>query len=243
MNNNLPESRYNHIPLSTDFNNWWYSGRKKILDYLIKNEFLHDQISILEIGPGVGVNIEVLQTYGNVDILEVDKFFIEEIQNNYKISIGKIFNDFSEINHKYDLIVFLDVLEHIEDYDSFLKKIADILNDDGMGIMSVPAYNSLFSKHDEELHHFRRYNWGMIKKQVNDKFYLYKRFGYNYFLLPIRYIQIKLSNVPHSDTTLDRFTNSVLKAVINLEIRLLKIGINPKFGLSLFAALKKNDIK
>ena len=105
--------------------------------------------------------------------------------------------------------------------------------------MSVPAYQSLFSKHDQELHHFRRYNWEMLKKQINNNFYLYKKFGYNYLLLPIRYLQIKLSKKPHSDTTLGKFTNTILRIVINLEIRLLESGINPKFGLSLFAAFKK----
>ena len=240
MNNqNLPDKRYNHIPLSTDFNNWWYSGRKKILDYLIKNENFQKQISILEIGPGVGVNIEVLQTYGNVDVLEIDEFFIEIIQNNKSLKVNKFFKTFSEINQSYDLVVFLDVLEHIEDFASFLNEIKNILHDDGIGIMSVPAYQSLFSKHDQELHHFRRYNWEMLKKQINNNFYLYKKFGYNYLLLPIRYLQIKLSKKPHSDITLGKFTNTILRIVINLEIRLLESGINPKFGLSLFAAFKK----
>ena len=45
------------------------------MDYLIKKENFQKQISILEIGPGVGVNIEVLQAYGKVDVLEIDEFF------------------------------------------------------------------------------------------------------------------------------------------------------------------------
>lgn len=238
--NNLPSSPYNHIPLTSDFNNWWYSGRKKILEYIIKNEGKKEKFSILEIGPGVGVNIEVLQTYGVVDILEIDQYFIELIQKNKKLNVRKIFNQFSEITQKYDLIVFLDVLEHIEDHQIFLKEISYILNHDGIGIMSVPAYDSLFSEHDKNLHHFRRYNWSLINEQVDQKFNLYKKFGYNFILLPVRYLQIKLSKKPHSDTTLNRYLNSILKTFINLEIRLLKLGINPKFGLSLFAVLKKN---
>jgi len=236
---NLPKKIYAHIPLSTDFDNWWYLGRKKILDNLIKNENLQKKISILDIGPGVGVNIEVLQNYGDVDILEIDEFFIEIIKNNKGLNVNKIFKNFSDIKEKYDLVVFLDVLEHVEDFNSFLNNISNILHDDGIGIMSVPAYQSLFSKHDEELHHFRRYNWSMVHEQINKNFYLYKKFGYNYLLLPIRYLQIKFSKKPHSDTTLNRVANTFLKVVINLEIRLLKSGINPKFGLSLFAAFKK----
>lgn len=238
--NNLPSRPYNHIPLTSDFNNWWYSGRKKILEYIIKNEGEKKNFSILEIGPGVGVNIELLQTYGVVDILEIDQYFIELIQKNKKLNVRKIFNQFSEITQKYDLIVFLDVLEHIEDHQIFLKEISYILNHDGIGIMSVPAYDSLFSEHDKNLLHFRRYNWSLINEQVDQKFNLYKKFGYNFILLPVRYLQIKLSKKPHSDMKLNRYLNSILKTFINLEIILLKLGINPKFGLSLFAVLKKN---
>ena len=236
---NVPKKIFNHIPLSTDFDNWWYLGRKKILDFIIKKENLQKKITILEIGPGVGVNIEVLQDYGSIDILEIDDFFIELIQNNQNLKIKNIFKDFSEINQKYDLIVFLDVLEHVEDFDSFLDSVRNLLIDGGMGIMSVPAYQNLFSKHDEELHHFRRYNWAMIKKQLSVNFYLNKKIGYNFLLLPIRFLQIKFSKKPHSDTTLDKVSNNLLKIIINLELRLLKLGINPKFGLSLFAVFRK----
>ena len=83
--------------------------------------------------------------------------------------------------------------------------------------MSVPAYQNLFSKHDEELHHFRRYNWAMIKKQLSVNFYLNKKIGYNFLLLPIRFLQIKFSKKPHSDTTLDKVSNNLLKIIINLE--------------------------
>ena len=108
--NKSSENKYNHIPLASDFNNWWYLGRKEILKYLITKENFKLPIKILEIGPGVGVNIEILQEFGKVDILEVDGYFIELINNNKKIKVKEIYKNFEEINKKYDLIVFLDVL-------------------------------------------------------------------------------------------------------------------------------------
>ena len=156
---NSPYKRYNHISLSKDFNNWWYVGRKILLKHIISDEISKKDLSILEIGPGTGVNIEVLQNYGKVDLLEVDSYFIELIENNTSLKINEIFDDFSKIKTKYDVIVFLDVLEHIDNFDSFLNNLRQILKSDGVAIMSVPAYQALFSKHDEELHHFRRYNF------------------------------------------------------------------------------------
>ena len=49
--NKSSENKYNHIPLASDFNNWWYLGRKEILKYLITKENFKLPIKILEIGP------------------------------------------------------------------------------------------------------------------------------------------------------------------------------------------------
>lgn len=236
---NSNKKRYDHIPLSKDFNNWWYFGRKKILNYIISKKKYNKPIKILEIGPGVGVNIEVLQEYGIVDILEVDEYFIEIIKKNKKLNVGKIFYDFSEIKEQYDLIVFLDVLEHIYDYEGFLLNVNKLMKDDGIGVLSVPAYQTLFSQHDTNLHHYRRYNWELLKEQTLENFEIVNRFGYNYILLPVRFLQIKILKSVVSDTTVSNLINKILKSFIKLEVFLLRIKLNIKVGLSLFAVLKK----
>ena len=37
-------------------------------------------LNILEVGPGLGVNLHTLNKYGEVDILEIDEYFVEQIQ-------------------------------------------------------------------------------------------------------------------------------------------------------------------
>lgn len=237
----MKNNKFNHIPLNPDFDNWWYQGRIKIIDYILSKQKYRKTINILEVGPGVGVNIQTLQKYGAVDVLEVDDFFIGLIKDNKNLDVSNIYNKFSEINKQYDLIVFLDVLEHIQDYEIFLVDIKDLLTDKGICIMSVPAYETLLSQHDVNLKHFRRYNWKTINNQIEGKFNILNRYGYNFFLLPIRYIQIKILNSPISDTTVSKYINNFLKTIINLEILFLKLKLNPKFGLSLFAVLKKSE--
>ena len=236
---NINNKRYNHIPLSKDFNNWWYFGRKEILKNIISKKKYNDLVKILEIGPGVGVNIEVLQEYGRVDILEVDEYFIEVIKKNKKLKVENIFYDFSEIKDEYDLIVFLDVLEHIDDYKGFLLNVNKLMKDEGIGILSVPAYQTLFSQHDTNLLHYRRYNWKLLREQTVNNFEIVNRFGYNYILLPIRIFQIKILNSVITDTTVNNLINTILKFLIKLEVFLLRIKLNFKIGLSLFAVIKK----
>ena len=65
-----------------------------------------------------------------------------------------------------------------------------ILDNNGFIILGVPAYQSLWSAHDEKLLHFRRYNWSKLTVIVVHT--MFERYGLNYLLLPIRYLQIKL---------------------------------------------------
>jgi 2-polyprenyl-3-methyl-5-hydroxy-6-metoxy-1,4-benzoquinol methylase len=59
---------------------------------------------------------------------------------------------------RYDVLLLLDVLEHVEDDRSFLcELIEQRLARDGIAIVSVPAWPALFSRHDHDLGHHRRY--------------------------------------------------------------------------------------
>jgi hypothetical protein len=58
-----------------------------------------------------------------------------------------------------DRVLMLDVVEHVEDDLGFVGGIVDdLLEPDGYLLLSVPAYQALFSAHDRALRHFRRYS-------------------------------------------------------------------------------------
>ena len=59
---------------------------------------------------------------------------------------------------RYDFLLFLDVLDHVEDDVAFLEQfVRENLAPGGHVLISVPAWPSLFSSHDVRLHHYRRY--------------------------------------------------------------------------------------
>jgi SAM-dependent methyltransferase len=59
----------------------------------------------------------------------------------------------------FDLILCMDVLEHVPDDLALLVDLKErLLDAAGYFLMSVPAWNSLFSKHDLALRHYRRYS-------------------------------------------------------------------------------------
>jgi hypothetical protein len=58
----------------------------------------------------------------------------------------------------FDLAMLLDVVEHVEDDSTFLADVVgNLLAPDGIALLSVPAWPSLFSSHDVALKHHRRY--------------------------------------------------------------------------------------
>ena len=59
---------------------------------------------------------------------------------------------------RFDLILLLDVVEHVSDDLAFVSSFANhSLAPGGSVLVSVPAWPALFSRHDEALAHFRRY--------------------------------------------------------------------------------------
>jgi SAM-dependent methyltransferase len=58
---------------------------------------------------------------------------------------------------RFDSIVMVNVLEHIEDDGAALRKLREALRPGGRIILYVPAFMLLYSKFDREIGHYRRY--------------------------------------------------------------------------------------
>jgi len=68
------------------------------------------------------------------------------------------FNCISAIPKAVDAAILMDVLEHVYNDDAFLKEIFAKLSPGALVIITVPAFQFLFSNHDVFLKHHRRYN-------------------------------------------------------------------------------------
>lgn len=63
----------------------------------------------------------------------------------------------------FDLLLLLDVLEHIDDDEGVLTSLVGQLEPGASALLSVPAWSALFSQHDVALKHFRRYSPGQLR--------------------------------------------------------------------------------
>ena len=153
-----------NVKKDIDYEGWELSSfdlsknfRKYQFD-LIK-EFISGNVA--EIGPGNGIFLEYYLDYcDNLDLFEPDKNLFSKL--NYRFSnfkkINLVNNVFNITTNTYDVILYLDVLEHIENYEKEMLKAHNALKEGGYLIINVPAFQFLYSDFDKDVGHFKRYS-------------------------------------------------------------------------------------
>ena len=93
-----------------------------------------------------------------------------------------------------DVLIMLNVLEHIEDDVNAIKKSFALLKPGGILIIEVPAAPFLYDAYDAELHHFRRYSMNELqKKLLSAGFTLNKKSHLGFVLFP-PFAAVKIRN-------------------------------------------------
>jgi len=92
-----------------------------------------------------------------------------------------------------DVVVALNVLEHIEDDQTALKQFFRILKPGGYAIIEVPAHQELYDFYDEQLKHFRRYSiHNLCSLATQAKFTIVRASHLGFFMYPgFRYLKLK----------------------------------------------------
>mgnify|MGYP002637958535 FL=1 len=121
----------------------------------------------MEVGAGIG------SFTNNYSSLENNSITLTEIDNNnYKIIKERFKNRnyffyqsvTKELKGKFNTIMYLNVLEHIEKDTVEINDALEKLDDNGYLIILVPAHNKLYSKFDEAVGHFKRYEIDYFNK-------------------------------------------------------------------------------
>ncbi|MDD5355730.1 MAG: class I SAM-dependent methyltransferase, partial [Candidatus Omnitrophica bacterium] len=147
----------------------------------------------------------------------------------------------------FDLNIIADVLEHLDNDKQLLVETFSCLKTNGMVIITVPAYQHMWSYWDERLNHKRRYSLATIKKKVSESGLIVTKASYfNMLLYPFVYIYRIIFHWPKSryskKSDFSVFSSSIATGQVFfyyiLERFLLKI-IDLPFGLSIFVVGRK----
>ena len=220
---------------------WWFQARKQIIDQIISNIKLKKKNNILDFGSGSGVNLNMLEKYGLVDIHEKNKFARIAIKNKNK-KIKNLYSTLKIRKNFYDLILIADVIEHVRQPKNLLRNLKKFLKKDGRILITVPAYQFLFSKKDEALGHYRRYNKKILKNELTE-FNIEKISHFNTLLcIPIIIMTLlnkflKRDYIKQVETTPNFFINKLCFIIFAAEKYFIKY-LNLPFGISIYILVK-----
>lgn len=112
----------------------------------------------MNVGCGTGGTIDMLEKFGKVDNVDTSDDAIAFANKLGYGNITKVDDIALPFEDKtYDVVGAFDVLEHIADHRGALSEWRRVLKDDGAIVITVPAYQWLWSGHDVSSHHQRRY--------------------------------------------------------------------------------------
>jgi len=233
---------------------FWHIGRKEIiLDVVKRNVPGLDEIRMLEIGCGNGSVLDYLKR-DNINVEGCD-LFLEGLkfcrQRTGEVPLYQIDVLAMPFKEEYEVIGLFDVLEHIEDDGKALSEINKALIPGGYLVLTVPAYQFLWSRHDEVSHHRRRYNKkDLVAKLERCGFSVNKVTYFMFFLYPVLAAMRLLGKVFRNEmqekdeamTSLEFKTvpviNDIFLALLRLEKYLIR-NINLPFGASLIIMARK----
>ncbi len=139
---------------------WWFAARRRILtEVLARLVALPAAPRLLEAGCGTGGNLAMLSRFGEVAAFEPDAEArrMAREKSGFDVRDGRLPGDIPFEPGGFDLVAAFDVLEHVEDDLASLRALHAQLCPGGSALITVPAFDFLWSRHDERHHHKRRY--------------------------------------------------------------------------------------
>lgn len=141
---------------------WWFVGRRRILGDVLDALVPGDEgATILDLGCGTGANIGYLSEWYRCWGLELDPEAVAYAAERYpacQFTCGSVLDlaTWPELD-RIDACLLTDVIEHIEDDRTAVLNATNALAPGGHLVITVPADPRLWSKHDRDHGHYRRY--------------------------------------------------------------------------------------
>jgi SAM-dependent methyltransferase len=245
----MEQSMYQILEEQED--HWWFLGRKKIILQLIQKYSLKNQpLAIADVGCGFGAHINMLKDFGSVTALDLNEEALEKIKNKWQSGNVKAIKWKSPepLSEQFDLMLLSDVLEHIPDDKEAVEWMWQHLKPGGQVLITVPAYQALWTDMDDVCHHYRRYSKKELKNLFVDKFQIKYFSFYNTTLFPVKLLFVALTrglrkifpNRPkksYSDVP-SVFINSIFKSILYLEAEIMR-KVKLPYGCSLVILAEK----
>ena len=229
-----------------ELNHWWIKTRWLYIDKALSSlKTSSTKLNVLEAGCGTAQNLYYLRRLARdkqkiSQLVGYDPLLNSTHQSLWDSQDDYMTNHLSRLSlEKFDLMLAMDVLEHIEDDVSALEQWLPYMKKDGSILITVPAFQQLWSDKDVTLGHKRRYTRKTLLSVTNKVGLepVYLNYAFSYLYLPMRLLKYWTfkKNDPYSLKPTNACMNHVLYYLGIIEKALRG---NPWFGSSLIGVFK-----
>lgn len=235
-----------------EYRHWWYRNRRMLIADILQHYCVPRDVHIADVGCGTGLLIKDLAAAGYQNIVGFDNSPVA-VEFCKKRDVSNIFlsnaEHISAADASFDVVLLLDVLEHIQDENLAISEIWRILRPDGILVVTVPAFKFLWGINDVLSQHYRRYTLTALRKLFlrDDEFVSLQATYFNALLfLPTVLFRLATHIFPISEKNemnlrMNRngLMNALFYTIFACERKLLRFMRFP-FGTSCLLILKKN---
>jgi SAM-dependent methyltransferase len=219
---------------------WWFRGRREVIKALLEKAVLPSRPRMLDAGCGTGRNLIEFgesETSSGVDPSpDAVEFCLQRGLQNVKCGSLESLPFEPGV---FDLLLACDVLEHVADDSLALRELRRVADKGAYLVITVPAYQWMWSEHDVQLHHLRRYTMRALSRTVTGSGWkLIHTTYFNSLLLPFvagaRVVSRGARRQGHTD--LDRTPEKVNDALVlpfKIEAALVRRGTRFPAGVSI----------
>jgi SAM-dependent methyltransferase len=231
--------------LAADERHWWYRGRRRVLRAAIERLPLPAGARLLDAGCGSGRMLDELARYGDVTGVDLSWESVAAARARGHTVVRAPVEAMPFAAGAFDVVTCLDVIEHTADDRATLAELRRVTRPGGLLIATVPAYQALWSWHDETNRHFRRYDRATLRAASRAAGWeLVTDTHFNSVLLApaaaVRLAQRRRHAHARSDLALTPSRlNGLLELPLRFESRLIASGARLPAGLSLLAVLRR----
>lgn len=247
-----------------ELDHWWFQGRERILKHLIRQWLpgkpAGQPLRILNVGCATGRTSEWLREFGEVTSIEYDAECAEMArQFTGMVIVQGNAEALDYADGSFDLVTAFDVLEHIPRDQMAATELIRVCAPGGLVLVTVPAFQELWSEHDDINQHCRRYRLKGISALFADtgaRGSILKAGYFNFWLFPavalVRLVHrlmkqggFRKGALPVSDFQRDQgtFYGPLLGCLLASESRLLSAkGWSFPFGISAFVAWRASKV-
>lgn len=226
---------------------WWYVSRRELAVELVRRYVPGPDRVIVDVGCGTGATASALRSLGRVIGVDFSPLALRACTTrglDWLLRAGA--EAIPLATNSVDAVVATDIVEHLDDDVAALTEFRRILKPGGHAIVTVPAYQFLWSEHDVALMHRRRYVARQLGDCADRAGFQPVRLGYSLsLLLPLALGRLLKRGGQDQDKPpeaqippVPEWLNAALIRFQRFENTLFRFGSLP-WGLSVVAVLQK----